>query len=166
MARSQQRIAEDIPFQRRIWRFQPICWGVMALIVLAGFLGAFGGKGLLNKQVVRASHFRVECERFPAHRGDTSVEIFVQTADLPDPTIRLWVNDEYIRRMPVTAFHPDPVRSVAGDEGIYYEFEAEVDGAGEVRLLLTLRPESIGRAEAIYRIAGGGEARAEQFVYP
>jgi len=153
------RIDEDIPFQRKVWKFQRIVWGAMLLVVVAGFFGAFGGGGPLNQTTVRTRTIIVDYERFPAKAAASQVRIVAK----PSPSPSLWLSNSYLEQMHLEKILPEPRSAENVDGGILFHFER---AEGETVIQLTLRPLKAGSARTRFHVGEAGAVEIKQFVYP
>src|SRR5687768_11416946 len=63
--RRQPDSAADAGLQRRVWQGQRVAWGLMTVVVVAGFLGLLGAGPLGRRSIVTPDGaVRVEYERF------------------------------------------------------------------------------------------------------
>ena len=73
------QLEQDLVLQQRTWRVQRIGWVVLALIVLCGTLGLFGGIGPLNSTSTQAADGR---------RGDRRLVHWRRRQDRKAPAAR------------------------------------------------------------------------------
>ena len=168
-AMATKRTRPDAPAttrQQRIeWRIERIAWCVMALLLLASLLGAFGYGPISKTKLGQAGTFTVEYERL--QRSSAPSEWMLQTAPslVREGTLRVRVDASLIEAMNIDAVTPEPRSVVAGDG--YTEFVFDVaPGAGEVHVRFDYRPATFGRSRGSIAVAGAPPVRVDQFVYP
>ncbi|CAM3008143.1 hypothetical protein SAXI111661_13580 [Saccharomonospora xinjiangensis] len=157
----------DPSFQRREWLLNRVGWALMALVVLAGLAGVWGGGGL-GSQAQAASadgRMRVDYERFVRNLGETTVQIRFAPGSARDGMIRLSVSQEYLSQNEVMATTPDPDTIVADNGSLVYTFP--VRGDSPLTVTFDLRPTSgMGMLDATVGGASVGPVRFRQVVYP
>lgn len=156
-------IAEDLPFQERMWRLQRVGWLVFALIVAATALGLFGA-GPLSSATAEQGALRVEYQRFERFETPGSFDVHVAPG-AAGATLELSLPHEYLQHVEVTTISPQP-RAVrdAGDR-VTYEFALQ-DAGSPAWITFHVTPQRPGPLRA--RVGLGDEPPLEftQFVYP
>lgn len=158
-------IDEDLPTQRRIWRFERIGWAGLTLFVLAGLVGAFGG-GSLSRAEARDpfSGLEVRFERFA--RADTSTKLEVRTKAAQQPEL-LWIHlsKDYFDRMRIDRIVPEPERTLVAEDGVRFGFDA--NQAGEHGLIIfSLTPVQFGPLRGVLQLGSGPAVEFAQIIYP
>jgi len=156
-------IHEDLTFERREWRVQRVGWGVLALLLLLGLLGAFGN-GPLSHADASAGALRVSYERFAHAQAPTTVIIRVSSPGT-DP-VRIAIDHEYLDTLSVDHIRPTPLRAESNGDDAIYEFAGP--SAGELRITLDGTPQKPGLPAATIRLQGPKTSTVgiRQLVYP
>ncbi len=158
-------IEEDLPAQRRIWRFERIGWAALTLFVIGGLVGAFGGGSLSRAEARDASgRLAVRFERFARADTPTTLEIRVVAAQHSEP---LWVHlsKDYFEAARVDRVVPEPERTLVTQDAVRFGFDS--NRAGESALIIvTLTPNQFGRIQGSLGLAGGPAVDFVQIVYP
>jgi|SRR5690625_4862947 len=158
------QVRENIPFQRRIWKVQPIIWCLMLLFVGLGFFGAFGGSGPLNQTTIRESLIEIEFERFPVKTIPSTVDVKIDSEAVSDGKIDLWLSNDYLTRMVLRHLYPEPEKSESQDGGTLFTFS--VTPGERATISLVFDPHGSGRISTDYRIEGIGSVEISHLVYP
>jgi hypothetical protein len=157
-------IHTDPRFTRRMWRFQRAGWIVLAALVAAGTLGAFGD-GVIARRTAESADgtLAVEHERFVRRRAPSGVRIHVRASGDAGP-LRIWIDREYLEAIELRRITPEPESQRVGDDRCELEFE-RLDGARTAEIALDFDVREAGRFRG--RI-GSGEASVllDQFAYP
>lgn len=158
-------IDEDLPAQRRIWRFERIGWAGLTLFVLAGLSGAFGGGSLSRAEARDASgRLTVRFERFARADTPTTLEIRVVAAQHSES---LWVHlsRNYFDAIRIDRVVPEPERTLVTQDAVRFGFDP--NQAGESGLIIvTLEPVQFGRIQGSLGLAGGPAVEFVQVIYP
>ncbi len=156
-------VDEDLAFQQKDWRVQRIGWGVLALILAAGFAGLFGQGPLSDATVRHGDTLHVRYERFVRHGGPTHLTVRLASAD-PGP-LQVTISRQYLAAFHVKQILPAPVRVQAGDSDLVYTFDGP-EQAGPVELKFFLQPESFGSHAGSLSAGPGTAVTLRQFTYP
>jgi hypothetical protein len=156
-------IAEDMPFQERVWRLQRVGWAVFALIVAASALGLFGA-GPLSSATAEQGPLRVEYQRF--ERFETSGSFDVRVAPgAAGATLELSLPHEYLRHVEVTTVSPQPREVRDGGDRLTYEFVLQDDGA-PAWITFHVTPRRPGPLRVWVGLGDEPPVEFTQFVYP
>lgn len=157
------QIAEDMPFQERMWRAERIAWACFALLILAGLLGLFGG-GPLSTATIERGPLRVAYNRFERFGRPGTLEVQIAPAASSE-TAEIWLPHAYLQQLEVTSIAPQP-REVRDDgEGLIYIFDLSQPGQA-ARITFHIMPMRPGPLSGAVGSGAGEPARFTQFVYP
>jgi hypothetical protein len=160
-------INEDIDYQWREWRAQRIAWVFFGMILLAALLGLFG-QGPLSKGRLGEpdSALSIEYEQIDRYQAPTDMTIFVGSNVAQEGLIRLSFNKEFMERVEVRQFVPEPESVLVGGEDVVYEFRV-TDSAQPVEVRVDFEHEQAGLARGELRLEGAGSAlEFASFVFP
>ncbi|MCC2658093.1 MAG: rane protein [Panacagrimonas sp.] len=156
------QLPEEPDFHRRAWRMQRIACGVLAAIVLAALLGAFGGGPLSRAQSGDAHGLSIAYQRFARAEARTTLDLHYAAGPATTRELvlgRAWIDDmREIRITPApSAVHPqaDAIRyrfAVQDSAPLHVRIEAEPIGPGPVEL-------RVGQLDA-------APIRVNQLVFP
>ena len=112
---------EDIPFQRKWWKIQRVCWGVVALTLLAAFTGALGDGPLSRTSLTSATgRVMVQFDRIVRRSSPDRVTILARKVAADGP-VRLKIPRTFVEHADLQNVHPHPLRAEAnGDSWLYY----------------------------------------------
>ncbi|HEY8610465.1 MAG TPA: hypothetical protein VIL69_04140 [Roseomonas sp.] len=135
-------VGEDIGFQRRVWRAQRIGWAVLAVLVLLGLLGAFGG-GPLARASARSEDggINVEWERIERIGRDSVLRIRTTTPRSGPLVLRL--EDGLAENVEIASADPQPAGESRGPGRVWLRFEPPPEG-GAAEIVLKLRSSRPG----------------------
>ena len=159
------QIAENLGFQRRMWIAERVGWAVLAAIVVAAVLGAFG-MGLFGG--VHASgpdrSFGVEYRRFGRMQSPSSLRVSLSPRT-DDRELRIWISSSYLDRFQVQTIQPEPESTVIGDHRVTFVFALGGAGAaGTVSFMLEAQQPGTARGEI--GVGDGAGLDIRQFFYP
>lgn len=160
------QLDQDVGFHRRAWFVQRVGWGVMALIVLAAFLG-LAGSGPLTRVDAREADgaFEVVYSRFVRHRAPETIEVKVAGAALDEDELRLHVSRSFLEGISVESVQPEPSSVEVGSDRIVYVFDLVQAGA-PVMVEFEVRYDDVGTKRGTVRVEGQRAVTVKQFVYP
>lgn len=158
------QVRQNIRFQERVWKVQPIIWCLMLLFVGLGFFGFFGGAGPLNKTTVHQPFIEIEFERFPVKTIPSVVNLKIDSEAIFDGKINLWLSNDYLTGMLLKFLYPEPEKAEARDGGSTFTFSVNPEETATISLVF--EPQSSGRIATEYRIEEVGGVQISQFVYP
>lgn len=149
----------DPEFQRREWRFRRVGWIAMALLLVLSILGLFGS-GVLSDTSARTAGLEIRYPRFTRWRAPDDFEVVL--TDLRAAGAEFWIAAEYLDGMDIDHVAPEPLRWVARDGRIHYEFAAS---GPDLRIRFHCTPTRPGCKRLRIGVAGG-ELQLWQFTYP
>lgn len=153
------QVDDDEKVQTITEKIQHVGWGLLALFLIAAGVGAFGNSPLNDKQATQGA-VSVEFERFVRQGTQSTLKVKVA-----DGNKTVWIPHKYLEKVEVEQIVPEPKNSLAGQEGILYEFD-RIEGSNELVVEFRLTPERPGNLEA--KVATSPEAegvRIRQFAY-
>lgn len=154
-------IEEDPDYERLFWRFQRIAWLLLALVVLGGLLGLWGG-GPLSGAVAAGSGLRLEYSRFARLGADTTLAWDLRPARGERAELRL--SREYLRDVELQKIFPAVRSATPSGRWVAFRFDGP---AGEPLLVTaTLRPRRAGLLAGEAAAGSQEPLRFWQWVYP
>ena len=148
-------VHDDLRFTRGSWAVERVGWGLLAALLLAGFLG-FLGPGLFSHATARGP-LTVEYERFARleNEGEITVRLAGGARDL-------WVENRYLRRVRLLGVRPEPARVAARPGWTVFTFAADED----VEARLDVEHQRMGRARGRFGTSPDRAVEIRQLVYP
>ncbi len=157
---------ELLAFQEKTSRIQTVAqWGV-ALVVLSGIAGVFGGGGLSQaSQSDPSGSLQVEFARFT--RAEYPSELKLSFFELAPESgyVALWIGTEWLESLAVESIQPEPERIEIDDHRlIYYFSKSEMATSGSV--VFRIRHQGFGRVSGVAGVVDGPSLAFDQFAYP
>jgi hypothetical protein len=159
------QLEQDPAAQRCEWAFERAGWAVLAVLLLAGLLGAFG-QGPVAHAVLASPDGRVTVryDRILRVGAPSALAVTVVPGAAGDSTITLSLDRAFLDAVGVERMMPEPVltRAAAG----LIEFQFRSDGSTHpLEVVFTILPDEIGVQHASLRTAHGS-LRLTQRVLP
>jgi hypothetical protein len=150
--------SEDPRFERAEWRWQRVGWALMAIVVVAAGLGAFGDGPLADTRV-GDEHLAARYQRLAREAAPTTLTL---TGRPEHGVLRVWIARAYLDGVEVERIEPEPERVVVEADRHVFEWPAGGESA-EVRF--ELLPSAPGWLRGR---AGSGDASVAlaQWVFP
>lgn len=156
---------DNMEFQRRSWRAQRTAWAILAAVLVAALLGAFGTGPLSWTSASDARSFAsVHYDRFQRLSAPATLKIDIPAGVSRADGVAIEAGGELLKGFKIETVRPAPVRSVAVEDGIRFQF-ATLAGV-PATLYIHLRAERIGYFRPMIRIAEGQPIEIPVFVYP
>jgi len=161
---SRLEIEGDRQAQRTEWIAERAGWAVLAVIVVAAALGAFGG-GPLSHARASADAGRLVVDYDWIVRKSAATELSVRAA-VPDGAgeIRLWIDRSYLRDLDVSGIVPEPGRMEDAGGRVALVFSASASRE-PLEVVLRVEPRRAGRLSGRIGVAGGPEVAVRQFAF-
>lgn len=152
-------------FHEHTYRVQRASWIVMAMLMLAGLGGLFGGGPLSDaERGLDAGGLRVNYSRFARVGAPDVMRVSVPTRSDADAFVLL-LDRAYLDRVRLDAMTPAPAVVAVADERVRYVFAGRA-AAGRAAVTFNLTPQSIGFARTRVGMPGAADVAIWQFVYP
>jgi hypothetical protein len=157
-------VGEDLDFQRRWWRFEKAAWIVLAVVLVADALGAFG-RGWLARTERHSSDgmFRLRYDRIQRTGTPSNLTIDFGPTAIHDQKVRLFASETIVKELGAQRIIPQPTLSEIGPSGIAYTFPASGTPATAT---IALQPSFPGIHRIELRTPGSEPIRASILVLP
>lgn len=152
-------IAHDLPFQRGEWIVQRIGWSVMALLLLAALLGAFGS-GPLSDAEATSGELSLEYERVLRFESPHTMSLSVPAGE---DGAELLLGREFLERVEIRSVTPEPDTWEWTGDGAVLRFAAS---GSPVEVSIEYEPGSLGPMTLAVRSGTGESLEATQLVLP
>ena len=152
---------DDKPgLHRRAHKVQTVLWIAMALLVMAGGLGVFGGGPLSKKEEGNTETGPwVRYDRLARHEAPVDVELRWAAPAQGGATVAF--PGSYAEAFEVTGVVPQPTTVRTAQNHVYYHF----DSSGPVTVIFHLRCNEIGTVKGYVEVAGQ-RLPLRHWVYP
>lgn len=160
------QLNEDEAFVRKQYVVQRIGWVLMAALVIAALMGAFGRGPLSHKTAHSADRsLSVEYDRFCRSQAQTELKLTASENSVTGGTLRLGLDRKYMSTFEVVDINPRPERTDLSSEHATLVYRVPKHG-GPLVVKLILEPTEPGWLEAAAGIEGKDRIVFKQFVYP
>lgn len=154
---------EDMPMQRRVWRFERVGWYVLVVIVLLGLGGLFGDGPLSDAKVVsQDGRLKVEYQRLS--RSGTTDSLFITVQGHPGQPVMVELEGTLLRQASIETIQPQPQVSLSHGPALLLQLGTSKDGLAT--LYLTLRSEHVGTLEGAVSAGPTSAVHFSTFMYP
>jgi hypothetical protein len=157
-------VGEDLDFQRRWWRFEKVAWLLLAVVLIADGLGAFGRGWLAKAQLITADgSLRVRYERVERVGTPSEMTIEFGPSAVRDQKVQMFASQAIVKELGAQRIIPQPIASEIGPGGITYTFSA----AGSPAIAsMAMQPSFPGIHHLELRVLGSEPIRATIVVLP
>lgn len=157
-------VGEDLDFQRTWWRFETAAWWVLAVLLVADALGAFGHGWLAHAHASTANGaLAVHYDRIEREGTPSMLTIHFGAAAARFGKIRLLASQSVVHGLGAERVIPQPEESEVGPRGITYVFPISETPA---TVSFELRPTSIGSNHVSLTAGDGSSMRLSILVLP
>jgi hypothetical protein len=157
-------IGEDLPFQRKWWRFERATWIFFGLILLLDVVGVFG-RGPLAKarRTATDGSIDVRYDRIERNGTPTILTIDIGSAAIKDGKVVLYVSNSLVKELGAQRVIPAPEGTTIGEGGLYYSFPVS-DLPASVEF--ALEPTGPGLRHLTLQVPGSSPVKIDIFVVP
>ena len=157
-------VGEDPEFQRRWWKFESAIFIIFTIIVVLDLSGAFG-RGPLAKahKTTPDGAMNVSYERIERTGTPSVLKVEFGHSAIEANTIQLWASENLVTKLGNKQIAPQPAKSVIGDDGIHYTFDATRRPATTV---FSLQPSAPGLYSLQLRVSDSSELHFSILVMP
>lgn len=156
-------VEEDMPMQRRVWRFERVGWYALLLIVLLGLTGLLG-KGPLSEATARSADGRVQVEYQRVSRSGIRSELRIHVQGAAGEPLTVLLGGSLLREASIETLQPEPLTSLSHGEALLLNLGTPE--GGKATLYLTLRSDHVGALEGTVSSGSGSAVRFSTFFYP
>jgi hypothetical protein len=157
-------VGEDLDFQRRWWRFEKAAWVLLALVLVADALGAFGRGWLARGERHSADGtLRLRYERIERTGTPSNLIIDFGASAVHDQKVRLFSSESIVKELGAQRIIPEPTLSDIGPGGITYTFPMTGSPA---TASIALQPSFPGIHHFELRVPGADPIRTTIVVLP
>lgn len=150
---------------RRAWRIERVGWAVMALVLAATLLGAFGDGPMSRAQEGSARALSVEYDRLLRSSAPTEYRFQTHPSIANRGALRLRFDRSLVDLMELDSIIPAPEHQEAGPGYTDFIFSL-APGSSSARIDFRFRPATFGRHVGRVSVAGAHPVVIDQFVYP
>ena len=157
-------IEEDVDFLHKEWRFQRVAWAVIALVLAAAALGAFGRGPISHTSAGDTQTLQIDYERITRHGAANDIAIRIGAAAPRDSIVHLAISRSFIDAHHVESIAPEPAQQRIEGDLLVYSFARR--NASTMHIELKVRPLGYGARDATVQIVGSSALRIKQFIMP
>lgn len=157
-------VGEDLPFQRKWWRFERATWIFFGLILVLDVLGVFG-RGPLAKarRTAPDGSIDVRYDRIERTGTPTILTVNIGSSAIKDGKVVLYVSNSMVKELGAQRVIPAPESTTIGEGGLYYSFPVSTLPAS---VEFALEPTGPGLRHLTLQIAGSTPVSVDIFVVP
>src|SRR5688572_27824714 len=159
------QIEEDLAFTHKEWRAQRFGWVIMAVLLAAGIVGAFGRGPISRTTSGDPQSFAVEYARILRHAADDDINVDIGPGIAADSQVQLAVSREFVESNEIRNIAPQPESESAAGDFFIYTFKRQ-DAASRMRIVLQIKPSGYGSASTRVQLIGGTALTIKQFIMP
>src|SRR5215831_17707659 len=160
LANRQYPVKEHMVFQRRTWIVQRFGWVILAAICIAALAGLFGS-GFLSSRTVEGVGMTVRYERFERATRRSLFSFHFTPGQSSER--RLHLSRDFQDKFEIASIEPQPVRSVAGADGLDLTFAVAPSAATQVAIWA--RPQGYGSVAIEAHADGNPPSNLRVFIY-
>jgi hypothetical protein len=156
---------KNLQFHRHEWLVQRMGWVLLAGVIVAALLGAFGDGPLAHASLTGPTA-TFEYDRL-ARRESSTRWIVTPTArpgSAGGATLSIAFDAQLLAKYRVTDINPEPERTRLAGNQVVHEFAAAQAAAQPIVFYVETR--DIGMQHGTIRVANGAPMAFEQFIYP
>lgn len=164
MAPRTLQLPAETDFHRRAWRVQRISFAVLAAIVAAALLGAFGSGPLSRARQSDGRGLSLQYERFARAEARTTLDLRLAATAAASGTQELLLGGAWLDDLRIQSIEPPPRETHTVNDGLRYRFD--VQGGTDLHVRIEAQPIRPGRIELQVGQPGVAPLRVTQFVFP
>lgn len=157
MKKSIEVVERDFSFLKKEWPALRVAWVLLALFVLAGLLGLFGG-GYISDRNIETPVGRIEYERFLRH--STASRVMIES-DRPLNDSSVYINRSYLKQVRIDQISPRPVSAELIGNKVRFKFASASSGP----IILHIIPYQGSGSQTLEVGWGGENVVLHQFIY-
>ena len=151
----------DLTFEKRWYAFERALRWVLAFVLVAGVLGAFG-RGMLSNRDASSQGARVKYERLLHYKTPSNIELQVPSVN---GEARIEFCKDAAQKLGLSQTTPLPSENAASSETGPMIFRAD-PGQQTVAVHAPLQPSSLGPVHCTLKINGNDAFTIDQFIVP
>ncbi len=153
-----------LAFQKLEWRVQRIAWVVMALIIAATLVGAFGDGALARSRAGGAANgLFLRYDRIARHHALTSLDFLIMSPPARGET-RLWIARDFLDAQRLLTITPEPSAQDVSGRRIEYVFKTS--GGAPFSIRFDVEPNALWSHTGSAGVGDGQPIAFSQFVLP
>ncbi|MGE4064341.1 MAG: hypothetical protein AB7E79_13320 [Rhodospirillaceae bacterium] len=157
-------IEEDLRFQNGTWIVERAGWLLMAAVVLAALLGAFGGPTAATH--ARDGSGRLQVDYQGRQRLLAPTEFKVQVDAQTDAVLDLVISENLAGAFEIRTISPQPMEALAHEGGVLLRFSVSGENSRPAQIVVIAVPGKAGRISGHIGLLGQAPAPLDIFVYP
>lgn len=151
---------------RSAWRLERVAWTLMALLLVATLLGAFGGGPLSHARSGAGGPVELEYDRLLRAAAPSEYSLEVEPGIARDGRVDVRIDGGLMDMMEIDSIVPEPESVTAGDGHTEFSFQVDAGARAPVRIVIAFQPATFGRFSGVLSVAGGEPLPVSHVVYP
>jgi hypothetical protein len=157
-------IAEDLAYSRKVWTFERIGWGLLALLLAAALAGLFGKGPLSYTQLHSDDGWWLDYERFGRRVSPMTLKLHLP-ASASDQQVQVWLDRQYLAACQIQQITPEPLETRLDADGLVYVFASQAQ-SDLVQIVFHLEPQEFGFLSGRLGINEEPPLAFDQLIYP
>lgn len=160
-------INQDLAFEKRTWVFERTGWALMAIVIVAAWLGLFGIHGMLSDTTLThdAAPLRLTYNRFARRVAPASLVFEVGPGAGKPGSLTIWLSRSYVDRIQIERITPFPQRVQTGGDRMMFTFSVPESGEPAV-IRFDLQTDTAGMLRGEAGLGSAAPLRFQTLVYP
>ena len=151
----------DPAHEEREWFVQRVCWGLMALAVIAALVG-FLGSGPISRKTSGGETLRVKYQRFGRYQAPAELKIYCRPE--AGERFELSFDRAFIESSEIEEISPEPEKTRS--EGDRYVYMFQKGEGGEHLVTFRIKGERFGKQTAKVMLNGTQSVNIQTFYWP
>lgn len=128
-------VENNVPFERRWFRFSQGTWVVLGALLVASATGLSGGGGPLAKRATKANGLEVRWERLVRANSIAGLQFVVES---PAGEAHLTLRDDLVTKSTLRDITPQPRKMIAGRDALTLVYDVAPGSAATIRITQAL----------------------------
>ncbi|KGM52222.1 hypothetical protein N792_07845 [Lysobacter concretionis Ko07 = DSM 16239] len=151
---------------RAAWRVERVGWIIIALLLTATLLGAFGGGPISHARSGSTQALAVEYDRLLRSHAPTEYRFQAHPSVATGGVVRLRIDNVLMDLMEVDSIVPAPDAQMGGVGYTEFAFLMAASATSPISIVIRFRPATFGRYTGQVSVAGAAPLSIDHVVYP
>jgi hypothetical protein len=156
-------VYENLPFERRWFRFEHIVWLLMVVYLIFVSAGLFG-RGPMAKTTESSGRLHVQFDRIIRARSQAEVVAEIDAMATQQGRVRLLIEGALADEARIESIQPQPVEQTASGTAHILTFQVNPGSPASVRFVQKV--DGVGRAQSRIALEEGPGLRIDQYKLP
>jgi hypothetical protein len=127
-------------------------------------MGIFGN-GPLSDRKTSKENWSIQYQRLGYFEAEQTYQIKIKREAIQDNQIKIWIDNEAIKRMSISKITPEPVSAILSSGKSIFVFAAE-EGKELSDIYFSFKPKTFGAVSSKLGLVGGSSLELQQFYWP